>query len=224
MEPRKRRRVDEEKEYDRTLLISKFSYTQVIRTWLHMLKFNLTEESAAHITWGVFVQSELYGQRSSIMKDSRAEQIEALMYDRKEPSFPPDQCLFVNLKAAASSKNRGQQEPRVRKGIIGEKNVNVMAYHIPLRMYAGEPSVGDTASHLCHNHLCINPAHLVWESHALNNMRNTCNMVTTALRHSGSNEKFKCIHNPVCFGCEPMADADQVRAWMKQNPTLVYKQ
>ena len=33
---------------------------------------------------------------------------------------------------------------------------------------------GVDASHLCHNSLCVNPDHINFETHEVNNMRHTC--------------------------------------------------
>ena len=41
----------------------------------------------------------------------------------------------------------------------------------------------DDVSHLCHNTLCINPEHLVQESHGWNNSRMTCVSVGKCLGH-----------------------------------------
>ncbi len=54
------------------------------------------------------------------------------------------------------------------------------------------PRVGVECSHLCHNRLCVNPQHIVLESHAANQERIHC-------RSQGLCSK---LHMPWCIGCK----------------------
>lgn len=218
---RKRSRMEDTDQKERA--ISSFSYVQVFRTWLHLLKFNLDDSSDRRISWRDWKREDLYGKLNEEMPDAEVLRIkEEFETKGGPPSFPLDACLTTKLKPAATSRFRGKQEKRVRKGIIGVKNVNVMAYHIPCRVYHGVPAPGDTCSHICHNHHCVNPYHLCWETHLLNNMRNTCAVMQKAYAATGQ-AKHVCIHKPTCSGCTPHGDAEKVREWLVQNDADLYK-
>jgi hypothetical protein len=53
------------------------------------------------------------------------------------------------------------------------------------------------ASHLCGNRQCINPDHIHFENCLINQTRDCCHMF-------GQKEGYKCPHEPICIGCQPI--------------------
>ena len=55
------------------------------------------------------------------------------------------------------------------------------------------------ASHLCHNSLCYNPWHLVFENSKINRSRYCCELY-------GDKEGYLCPHDPPCVNCTSLHD------------------
>ena len=60
---------------------------------------------------------------------------------------------------------------------------------------------GAEASHLCHNSLCFNPLHIVFEPSKINRSRYCCEIF-------GEKEMYRCPHDPVCINCQSMYDVE----------------
>jgi len=78
---------------------------------------------------------------------------------------------------------------------------NIQVSHLVLRVMKGEDHVPfhkkrETASHLCHNKLCIRPEHIIKESIGLNGRRNGC----LAFVQCACGERVNaCGHHPHCL-------------------------
>ena len=71
------------------------------------------------------------------------------------------------------------------------------ASHVAAVAHANFPSLAtDECSHLCHNAACVNPDHLVWESHQMNTSRINCVGSVTC---KCGNETILCRHTPKCL-------------------------
>mgnify|MGYP001798345420 FL=1 len=68
------------------------------------------------------------------------------------------------------------------------RNQRTMGVHrlmVMCALHTTELSAGHHASHLCHNKLCINPAHLSLEPQWVNNQRGNCIRQHRCLGHAG---------------------------------------
>lgn len=104
------------------------------------------------------------------------------------PDPPPAGSGFVRNKGGDGDPGRSnfQVKVTVSKGRV----VRAGSLVFPFRVEYGEEE--GTASHLCHNPLCHNPCHLVFEPLSLNKARAGC---------PGPNGG--CLHNPVCLMAGP---------------------
>lgn len=64
--------------------------------------------------------------------------------------------------------------------------------------YGRAPQKGEEASHQCHNRICANPEHLVFEDGATNKSRLCCFLFKDT-------PGFRCPHSPTCFGAQALA-------------------
>ena len=83
-----------------------------------------------------------------------------------------------------------------RTGPTKRVNFGVLSYHVMLWSKQGRPPAGTTASHLCGNAECVNPAHLVWEGMQLNATRNYCTYM--AKNNEAFSLEVHCLHEPKC--------------------------
>lgn len=78
---------------------------------------------------------------------------------------------------------------------------NIQVSHLALRVTNGDEGVpkrsqSETASHLCHNKLCIRPSHIVKESIGQNGRRNNCLAFVVCPHGTRINA---CGHTPRCI-------------------------
>lgn len=75
------------------------------------------------------------------------------------------------LMGIATEKGRADFEA----GLRSNQHATYLATHIVMLLDGNYPTAdGQSASHLCHESLCMNPRHLVWESRRQNLARNAC--------------------------------------------------
>jgi len=83
--------------------------------------------------------------------------------------------------------------------VPGGKYVNIMLHVLSCAAKMGQ-DLGErtTVSHLCGVRKCFNPEHLVAESQAVNNSRNSCPGLKYICAHGVNLSDGACVHSPPC--------------------------
>jgi len=108
------------------------------------------------------------------------------------------QGTFVDPTAA--KRPRGCQLDSSYKGVFGDQTFEL----VHIQMFASgiyPTSSEDEASHLCHNNFCINPVHLIWESHPDNVQREICRHTRAITCPQCTHQFTLCTHTTKCVVC-----------------------
>ena len=111
----------------------------------------------------------------------------------------PNGCLLTSYQP--NSKQTVSMYMQVSKN----KSTSVSSSYVSLCAFGFTPSsIYDTASHLCGHRRCINPDHLVFETHDINVSRMSC--------HRNHDDASTCIHTPPC-----MPHDERYDLWIKKK-------
>jgi len=100
----------------------------------------------------------------------------------------------------AAKRPRGCQLDTSHKGVFGDQTFELV--HIQMFASGIYPVCSeDEASHLCHNNFCINPAHLIWESHPDNVQREICRHTRAITCPQCTHQFTLCTHTTKCVVC-----------------------
>ena len=131
--------------------------------------------------------------------------------------------FLASRKATAVVEKNGQEDPALwclldtgmkQNGYpsysYSRTAANIQVSHLVLRVEKGQEHVPfrcrrETASHLCHNKLCIRAEHLIKESVGRNGRRNGCLAFTVCPCGTRVNA---CGHEPVCLLPFPKDEED----------------
>ena len=116
----------------------------------------------------------------------------------------PEKCIITTLKSASTTTKRGKN-PRAypRKGVVKlvdsdkASKIKIGLHQLAAWKSTGRVNVkGEQASHWkCDNDMCINPAHMIWETSTANCTRFCC-------RTYSHIQSYLCPHVPTCPGCK----------------------
>lgn len=108
-----------------------------------------------------------------------------------------DYCLMSSYGAAKSGRSNDYRQVRFK----GTKYYvhNVAAWYKIRLQQLPIPDVKLEVSHLCHQRLCYNPKHLVFEDGLQNKSRLCCELYKEV-------NGYFCPHSPTCLGAKPCAN------------------
>lgn len=113
----------------------------------------------------------------------------------RKRSFMFGDCIVCTLSIGGTRPTIGIRQNSKRRLVVCTRIALIRHQKYPLHPR-------DTASHLCGNKFCINPAHLVWESLAYNVSRNGCHVFD----HFAT-----CPHRPACLPVPDMEVVSRMR-------------
>jgi hypothetical protein len=117
-----------------------------------------------------------------------------------------DYAQVVIKTRAGGNRSRGRVSSKEYASVPAYKSKRMLVHQVSLLAYSGtRPSEGQDVSHLCHNEICCNPAHLIIEAHEINMNRQRClGTVVLTMQCSTCDEpqiviRQVCSHAPACL-------------------------
>jgi hypothetical protein len=102
------------------------------------------------------------------------------------------------MNSTQSLDGRGRPQKDIR---VGDQKLRVRPWHLTYLLYNGSLPLapGLQYSHRCHNELCVNDSHGVWETDIQNKNRNMCQSASHVIIKPLKMLITLCKHEPCCL-------------------------
>ena len=162
--------------------------------------------------------SDLSKESQLSRADTQSIWMHILKYELKKKNISKEQyCALISkdwnkvreiLPGCLNSSYKASQGSGSAKGVpvMSWKSSNYRPHRIackigPWSRRFPETAIRKEASHRCHNSLCCNPWHLVYEKSKVNRSRYCCEIFETT--------GYFCPHTPYCLNCTALNPDDQ---------------